>query len=138
LARELVHAANSLDRLQLPPGDGVLHRRVDDCRQHSATGVRFLFVFALFVSFGVLLVAPVRVAALTKGHVVVTDAFPVVAVMVPPVGHDMSAYAMYGRIVPAYHANPDTHIPADYPKDPLLMAAGRARRPCGIRPLVAL
>ena len=92
--------------------------------------VRFLLVFASFASFGVLFVAPVRVAVLTKGRVVVVaGALLVVAVAVPPVGHDLWSYAMYGRIVSAHHASPYTHIPADYPKDPLLSLVGWRHTP---------
>ena len=92
--------------------------------------VRFLLVFSTFVSFGVLFVGPIRVVVLTKGRVVVlAGALLVVAVAVPPVGHDMWSYAMYGRIVSAHHASPYTHVPADYPKDPLLSLVGWRHTP---------
>ncbi len=92
--------------------------------------VRFLVLAAAFVSFGGLFVRPVRDAVLTKGRVVaVSGALLLVAVAVPPVGHDMWSYAMYGRMVSVHGVSPYTHVPADYPNDPLLSLVGWRNTP---------
>jgi hypothetical protein len=92
--------------------------------------VRFLLVLTAFVSFGALFIRPVRAAVLTKSRIVaVSAALLLVAVAVSPVGHDMWSYAMYGRIVSAHHASPYTHVPADYPHDPLLPLVGWRHTP---------
>src|SRR5262249_47326450 len=47
-----------------------------------------------------------------------------VAISAAPVGHDMWSYVMYGRILSAHGTSPYTHVPADFPHDPLLHLAG--------------
>jgi hypothetical protein len=52
-------------------------------------------------------------------------AYCVVAVLEPPrETGDLFWYAIYGRIVAAYHASPYTHVPASFPHDPLLRITG--------------
>ena len=81
-------------------------------------------------TFGGLFVGPIRDAILTKSRIVVAaGALLVVAVVIAPVGHDIWSYAMYGRIVSVHHASPYTHVPADYPHDPLLHLVGWRRTP---------
>jgi hypothetical protein len=50
-----------------------------------------------------------------------------VALARPPVAtQDLWYYAIYGRMVAAYHASPYTHVPADFPHNPFLADVGRA------------
>lgn len=45
----------------------------------------------------------------------------VVAVAAPPrQSHDLWSYTMYGRMVSVHHASPFSHVPNDFPTDPLL------------------
>jgi hypothetical protein len=41
---------------------------------------------------------------------------------------DLWSYAMYGRMVAAHHVSPYTHLPADFPHDPILHHVGRGWR----------
>jgi len=50
-----------------------------------------------------------------------------VALARPPAAtQDLWYYAIYGRMVAAYHASPYTHVPADFPHNPFLADVGRA------------
>lgn len=52
-----------------------------------------------------------------------------IAVVQPPrASGDLWSYAMIGRIVARYHASPYTHVPANYPHDPLLALVAREWR----------
>src|SRR5207253_8039945 len=51
------------------------------------------------------------------------------AVAVPPrTSHDLWAYAMYGRVVTAHHANPYLQAPDRFPHDPVLQRVDRGWR----------
>ena len=68
---------------------------------------------------------PVRPAWIVLAGVVVSSA----AVMVEPRGsHDLWAYAMYGRIVSVYHANPWVLAPEHFSHDPFLARVGAGWR----------
>jgi dolichol-phosphate mannosyltransferase len=41
---------------------------------------------------------------------------------------DLWSYAMYGRMVAAHHASPYSHVPANFPTDPILRHVGRGWR----------
>ena len=51
------------------------------------------------------------------------------AVVEPPqTSHDLWSYTMYGRIVAVHDSSPWTHVPADFPHDPMLSRVGRGWR----------
>lgn len=53
----------------------------------------------------------------------------VLAVAEPPeTSHDLWSYSMYGRIVAVHDASPWTHVPADFPHDPMLHRVGSGWR----------
>jgi alpha-1,6-mannosyltransferase len=53
----------------------------------------------------------------------------VLAVVAPPQGSDDAwGYAVYGREVSAHGASPYTHVPADFPHDPMLARMGSGYR----------
>ena len=59
-----------------------------------------------------------------------------VAVARPPMGsQDMWAYAMQGRILEHYHANPYVALPAHFAPDPVLALAGHQHTPSTYGPL---
>jgi len=61
----------------------------------------------------------IRLVALTT----VGSCLAAVAVFPRETG-DLYWYAIYGRVVSAYHASPYTHVPAAFPHDPLLQITG--------------
>lgn len=89
-------------------------------------------VFA-FGSFGALFLRTVRGHALTKRRVLIVGALLVaIALITPPRGsHDIWSYAVYGRLVSAYHVSPFTHVPADFPHDSMLHLVARGWRHTG-------
>ncbi len=83
---------------------------------------RIVTALVAFAAFGALFVPAVRARALTRGRVVTAAGLLVViAVLAPPAGsHDLWSYAMYGRLIAVHHVSPFTHVPADFPHDPLV------------------
>jgi dolichol-phosphate mannosyltransferase len=71
-----------------------------------------------------------RWGGLTIG-LVVSGAAATAAVALSEPAHftgDLWSYAMYGRILAAHHASPYTHLPASFPRDPILSHVGRTWR----------
>lgn len=74
-----------------------------------------------FIGFAAVVWAGRRRDGLNRRLVlVVTGGLMVLAVALPPIqSRDVWSYTMYGRMVSHYHDSPFTHVPADYPADPL-------------------
>jgi hypothetical protein len=74
-----------------------------------------------FIGFGAVVWAGRRRDGLDRRLViVVTGGLMILAVALPPIqSRDVWSYTMYGRMVSHYHDSPFTHVPADYPADPL-------------------
>ena len=102
---------------------------------HDAMGSTGRVVTALlaFGAFGGLFVPAVRARVLTPRRVVTAaGVLLVIAVLAPPAGsHDIWSYAMYGRLVSVHHVSPFTHVPADFPHDPMLHLVARGWRHTG-------
>ena len=55
-----------------------------------------------------------------------------IAVLAPPAGsHDIWSYAVYGRLISVHHVSPFTHVPADFPHDPIVRLVARGWRHTG-------
>ena len=97
-----------------------------------APGPRLALLVAALGSHVVAVLALRRRTSGSRLVLVVGGLLLVLAVALPPHGSkDLWAYAMQGRVVAVHHANPYTHVPADYPHDPALlrMAHGWRKSP---------
>ena len=94
---------------------------------------RIAAALVAFAAFGGLLLPALRAQVLTTRRVAVAGALLVaLAVLAPPAGsHDLWSYAAYGRLLSVHHASPFTHVPADFPHDPLLHLVARGWRHTG-------
>ena len=94
---------------------------------------RIAAALVAFAAFGGLFLPALRVRVLTTRRVAVAGALLVaLAVLAPPAGsHDLWSYAAYGRLLSVHHASPFTHVPADFPHDPLLHLVARGWRQTG-------
>ncbi len=83
---------------------------------------RIAAALVAFAAFGGLFLPVLRAHVLTNPRVVVAGGLLVaIAALAPPAGsHDLWSYAAYGRLLSVHHASPFTHVPADFPHDPLL------------------
>lgn len=60
----------------------------------------------------------------------------VLAVAMPVhISHDIWSYAMYGRMVSHYHVSPYTHVPKEFPNDPIYRLVGWRHTPSVYGPL---
>ena len=60
---------------------------------------------------------------------IAVGALMVLAVALEPIGsHDLWSYTMYGRLVSQYGVSPYSHVPQDFPHDPLLHLVARGWR----------
>ena len=93
----------------------------------SSSGVH-LVVVALACGAYLVLITDRRPSGLSVRVVSVAVAVQTfVALARPPAAtQDLWYYAIYGRMVAAYHASPYTHVPADFPHNPFLADVGRA------------
>ncbi|HEV3401990.1 MAG TPA: hypothetical protein VG078_09250 [Acidimicrobiales bacterium] len=87
----------------------------------SAVGPNLALLVLGFAALAVLVAAERRRRCLTRRLVLgVSGALLVVAVVTPPAqSADVWSYAMYGRMVSEYRANPYRHTPAEYQTDPI-------------------
>jgi hypothetical protein len=87
----------------------------------AAVGPNLALLAVAFVALVVLVANERRRRYLTRGMVLgVSGALLVVAVVTPPAqSADVWSYAMYGRMVSEYGANPYRHTPAEYQADPI-------------------
>ena len=91
---------------------------------------RVVVTLIAFGSFGALFLPAVRAYALTRRRVLLLGVLLVaIALITPPRGsHDIWSYAVYGRLVSAHHVSPFTHVPADFPHDPMVHLVARGWR----------
>jgi hypothetical protein len=87
----------------------------------AAVGPNLALLAVGFAALVALVAAERRRRCLTRGLVLgVSGALLVVAVATPPAqSADVWSYAMYGRMVSEYRANPYRHTPAEYQADPI-------------------
>ena len=87
----------------------------------AAVGPNLVLLAVGFAALAALVAAELRHRSLTRGLVLtVSGALLVVAVAAPPAqSADVWSYAMYGRMVSEYGANPYRHTPAEYQGDPI-------------------
>ena len=85
----------------------------------------FLVLAVAVVSHLVLVLVP-SLAARLRPRVVfgLGAALVVVSVSAPPMGTDLWAYQMYGRIVVEHHENPYLRTPSEFPDDPVMAYMG--------------
>jgi hypothetical protein len=94
---------------------------------------RIAIALVAFGSFGAVFLPATRPYALTPRRVMLTCGVLIAVAVLTPVrgSHDLWSYANYGRILSADHASPFTHVPADFPHDPLLHLVAHGWRHTG-------
>jgi hypothetical protein len=96
----------------------------------APTPLRYALLVVAYGAFAAMFAGPARGVALsTRAVVVAAGVMLVTAVAVAPVGHDVWSYTFYGRMVAVHHTSPYTHVPADFPSDPIFRLVGWRRTP---------
>ena len=88
---------------------------------HGPLWLLLLLLAAGYAGFAALVWGGRNEGALSRRAVLVATAVLfLLALANPPIeSGDVWSYAMYGRMVSTYHDNPYTHVPSDYPTDPV-------------------
>lgn len=97
------------------------------------SGGRFALELVDFGCFAAMFLPSIRARALRPFRVAAASGLLIlVAVATPARGSlDLWSYTMYGRIESVHHASAYTHLPAQYPRDPLLRRVGGGWRRTG-------